>query len=71
MVYQLPVLVNEYLENSIVKGFVTAIFIEIINCVGELPDRHLNAYNTFTVISNFLQIITSTLNYTAYIQHVW
>ena len=40
--YQLPVLVNEYLEFSRVNGFVSAIFIKIINCVGEPLDHHLN-----------------------------
>ena len=39
--YQLPVLVNKYLEFSMVNGFVSAIFIKTINCVGEPLDRHL------------------------------
>ena len=41
--YQLPVLVNKYLEFSMVNGFVSAIFIKTINCVGEPLDRHLNS----------------------------
>ena len=39
--YQLPVLVNKYLEISMVNGFVSAIFIKTINCAGELIDYHL------------------------------
>ena len=44
--YQLSVLVNECLEFSIVNGFVSAIFIEKINCVGELLNRHLKMPST-------------------------
>ena len=40
--YQLPVLVNEYLEFSMVNGFVSAIFIKTINSMGEPLDSHLN-----------------------------
>ena len=39
--YQLPLLVNKYLEFSMVNGFVSVIFIKTINCVGKPLDCHL------------------------------
>ena len=39
--YQLPGLLNEYLEFSEVNHVVSAIFIRTINYVGELLDHHL------------------------------
>ena len=46
--YQIPVLVNEYLEFSGVNSFVSAIFVKTINYMGKPLDCHLKYIKVLT-----------------------
>ena len=52
ILYRLPGLVNEYLEFSGVNGFISAIFVKTIYCVGKPIDSHLNSVFIYLKLCN-------------------
>ena len=64
--YQLPGLFNEYLAFSGVNSFVSAEFMETIDCIDDLLDHHLKARGVYSCHTDTEAMNTSSIIFIDY-----